>query len=103
MNKTVLIEAIDLVLVKSILSKHLPLGAVVWVFGSRATGVARSFSDLDLAIDIGEPLSLEKLAGLAHDFDESNLPYKVDVVDWATISEAFRKNIEDERMEIFKK
>ncbi len=103
MSKTVLIEPIDLALVKSILSKHLPLGAVVWVFGSRATAAARSFSDLDLAIDIGEPLSLERLAGLAHDFDESRLPYKVDVIDWVTISDSFRKNIENKRIKIFKK
>lgn len=88
-------------LVQQILQKHLPVDAKVWVFGSRARKTAKKFSDLDLAIDTGKPLSLELLAKLAEEFEESALPYKVDIVDWATIDDLFRKKIEQERVVIF--
>jgi predicted nucleotidyltransferase len=78
--------------VQAILERRLP-DREVWVFGSRATGRARKYSDLDLAI-LGEtPLSLASLATVADEFDESDLPFKVDVVDWALISPAFREII----------
>jgi len=35
---------------------------------------------------------------LADDFSESDLPFKVDIVDWATTGERFRKIIEAERI-----
>jgi predicted nucleotidyltransferase len=81
--------------VKSILERRVP-DREVWVFGSRVKGAARKFSDLDLAV-LGEtPLSLISLATLADDFDDSDLPFKVDVVDWALVSPAFREIIRQE-------
>jgi predicted nucleotidyltransferase len=65
----------------------------VWAFGSRVTGHAKSFSDLDLVILGQEPVPLGTLADLADAFTESDLPYKVDLVDWATTSEKFREII----------
>lgn len=76
-------------IVAEILRRHLP-NRTIWAFGSRARFNAKPYSDLDLAI-IGEsPLSLSELAALEHDFTESALPFKVDIVDWATTSESFR-------------
>ena len=91
------IRSKDKAIVHAILKRHLPATATVWVFGSRARGKAKRFSDLDLAIDLqGETLSLQLLANLAFDFEESDLPYKVDIVDWNTISDAFRQHIQKE-------
>jgi len=87
-------------LVLSILAAHLPPGSAAWVFGSRATGRARPFSDLDLAIDAGRRLTLDELATLSEAFSESDLPYKVDVVDWQGIDERFRQMIMAERAEL---
>jgi type I restriction enzyme S subunit len=68
----------------------------VWAFGSRVKGTARKFSDLDLAI-LGEaPLPLPVVAALANDFDDSDLPVKVDIVDWALVSPAFREIIRED-------
>jgi len=78
-----------LAIVREILHKHVPQYAV-WAFGSRVTGKARRFSDLDLAIITDKPLSLDVSASLRDDFSESDLPWKVDVVDWATTSDTFR-------------
>jgi len=78
--------------VKVILRRHLPDREVL-VFGSRATMTAKEYSDLDLAVIGDTPLTLSQLALLENDFDESDLPFKVDVVDWATTSEPFRQII----------
>ncbi|MBF0143000.1 MAG: restriction endonuclease subunit S [Magnetococcales bacterium] len=84
-------------IVRAILNKHLP-DREVWAFGSRAKWTAKQYSDLDLAILGDEPLDLGVLAGLEEDFSESDLPFKVDVVDWATTAEGFRKIIERDRV-----
>jgi type I restriction enzyme S subunit len=88
-------------IVLTILSHHLPAGGVVSVFGSRAKGEAKKFSDLDLVVDMGEPMSLALLAKLSGAFEESALPYKVDIVDWQAIDQAFREHIKDDRWQIF--
>lgn len=84
-------------IVHGILDRHVPCREV-WAFGSRAQGAAKAFSDLDLAILGNHPLDLSILAELTDDFSESNLPFKVDIVDWATTGERFRKIIEAERI-----
>jgi type I restriction enzyme, S subunit len=80
-------------IVRDILQKHVP-HHTVWAFGSRAQWRAKPYSDLDLVIITEQPMSLALSAALTDDFSESDLPWKVDVVDWATTSEAFRRIIE---------
>jgi len=65
----------------------------VWAFGSRVTGTAKPFSDLDLVIRTEQPLPLEKLAALNDAFDESDLTIRVDLLDWAATSATFREII----------
>ena len=84
-------------IVQGILKKHVPL-CEVWAFGSRAKWNAKEYSDLDLAIITDRPLSLDVSASLSDDFSESDLPWRVDVVDWATTSESFRKIIEHDKV-----
>jgi predicted nucleotidyltransferase len=85
-------------LVLALLAEQLPPSAQVWVFGSRATGRARRYSDLDLAIDAGRPLTVDETARLREAFEESDLPYTVDVVDWHAISAPFRRIIAASRL-----
>ena len=84
-------------IVRDIQQRHLP-GHEVWAFGSRTRGTARPYSDLDLAIITDKPLSLEISAALADDFSESDLPWKVDLVDLATTSLSFRQVIEHRKV-----
>ena len=72
----------------------------VWAFGSRAKGTAKPFSDLDLAIITNEPMPLGVHAALVDEFSESDLPLKVDVVDWASTSDVFREVIKRDKVVI---
>jgi uncharacterized protein len=85
-------------LVLNILHTHLPPATKAWVFGSRVTGRARRYSDLDLAIDAGRRLTLDEMARLSEAFSDSDLPYRVDFIDWQEINHNWRQSIASERM-----
>ena len=84
-------------IVRDLLRRHVP-GREVGAFGSRVKGTAKPYSDLDLAILGDQPLPLSARSDLAEAFTESDLPFKVDLVDWATTGARFRKVIEGERV-----
>lgn len=95
------VEPRHLKLIMGILKKHLPLGAKVYAFGSRAKNCAKQYSDLDLAIDInGDKLDFSTESKLKSDFENSLIPYTLDVVDLNSISESFRNNIKNDLIEL---
>lgn len=65
----------------------------VLVFGSRASGDARPFSDLDICLRRPEPIPDAEIGGLREAFQESDLPFKVDLVDFHRVEPAFRELI----------
>ncbi len=75
-----------------ILAQHVPT-LEVRAFGSRVKGTAKPYSDLDLAVMTTSPLTLAQEAALREAFDESNLPFKVDVLDWAATAPGFQQLI----------
>lgn len=87
------IKPADLKTVQAILRRSTP-GREVRAFGSRVSGKVKPFSDLDLAVMGNAPLAASVLADLKDTFRESDLPFKVDVVDWAETKENFRRIIE---------
>jgi type I restriction enzyme S subunit len=87
----------ELRIVQDILRKHVP-DKQVWAFGSRAKGTAWRYSDLDLAIITDAPLSWKVRGDMAEDFSESDLPFRVDILDWATTRENFRELIEKDKI-----
>jgi len=66
----------------------------VRAFGSRGNGEATKYSDLDLAIVGPDRLKRRAKTLLREAFEESDLPFRVDVVDYNTVSEAFRAIID---------
>ena len=79
----------ELEIVKQIIKKIIPDHKVL-AFGSRVSGqYLKKFSDLDLAI-LGGPLSLEIFAKLTAEFENSSLPFKVDIVDYQEASDNFK-------------
>lgn len=93
------IEEEDFNVLKNILQKCVPQYEVR-AFGSRVTGTHKPFADLDLVIMAKTPLDIETLGGLMEDLSESPLPFRVDVVDWSTLSLAFQKSIQNANLEI---
>lgn len=82
-----------LAIVRQILQRHIP-DYEVRAFGSRVKGNAKPYSDLDLVVMTADrPLTLAEHADLADAFSESDLPWKVDVVDWSLISDEFKRII----------
>lgn len=97
---TIALSAEQRRIVLAILSAHLPRSATVWAYGSRATGRAGRFSDLDLAIDAGRPLSVDEAARLREAFTESDLPFRVDLLDWRTVDSRFRQAVAADRIQL---
>lgn len=79
-------------LVRSIVQAVLP-DARVLVFGSRATGRARPFSDLDLLFERPERLAWADRAALQDRFEASVLPFRVDLVEAAGLADGVRERV----------
>jgi len=91
-----LINDKELQIVRDILLTHIPKHEV-WAFGSRIHKKnLKPFSDLDLAVIGKTPLDSLTYMNLKDTFSESNLPFKVDVLEWTKIDEKFQKIIEKE-------
>lgn len=86
-------------IIAGILKKHVPKRRIL-VFGSRATGRSKPHADLDLAVLGKKPVLFSVLYDLREDFMESDLPFRVDVLDWARTSEEFRKIIKRDGIEL---
>ncbi len=82
-------------IVKRILAERVP-EYQVRAFGSRARWTAKDTSDLDLVVMTDAPLGLARLADLREAFSESDLPFRVDVLDWAATGVEFREIIEQD-------
>jgi len=83
-----------LILVQKILKQHLP-NFEVRAFGSRVQGKSRPYSDLDLVLMGKKALDWREIETLKNAFSESDLPMSVDVADWHTLSEEFRKIVSE--------
>ena len=80
--------------VQQILNQYIP-DTEVRAFGSRVNGAAKKYSDLDLIVMSKIPLTLQQNELLAEAFEGSDLPFKVDVLDWSVASDRFRKILND--------
>ena len=81
--------------VKVLLHTYVP-HTEVWAYGSRVSGGSHAASDLDLALRnaVNPAAEIPELFDLKEAFIESNLPIRVDIMDWARIPESFRREIE---------
>jgi predicted nucleotidyltransferase len=62
-----------------------------YAFGSRVIGSQKRLSDLDICFMDTIPSNV--LFHIREDFEESNIPFKVDLVDWNMCDEKFREII----------
>ncbi len=87
--------------VLSLLSRHLP-DTVAWVCGSRVRWTSRPESDLDMVV-FATPEQARSVADLREAFEESNLPFRVDLFVWDRVPESFRKQIQREHVVLAEK
>jgi uncharacterized protein len=71
-------------------------GAKAILFGSRARGDARQWSDIDLAVEFADGVPNGVLSALREAFEESNILLNVDVVDLSEASPAIRDAVKNE-------
>ena len=83
----------EMEMILAIIKKHVPECDVL-AFWSRFKGTHNDASDLDLAIVGKEKLGLSLLGSIKEDFMESGIPFKVDILDYHSISQAFRKIVD---------
>jgi len=87
-------------IVTDILSKHAPQFEVL-AFGSRYHRKHRRYSDLDLAFVGDERLDMMRQAWLADAFSESDLPFRVDIVEYNAATPEFQAIIDGGCEKIF--
>ena len=83
---------------RNVLREYLPPDVNVWVFGSRANWTAMDSSDLDLALEGDSKLGRKTMVALEDAFEDSSLPYTVDVIDLNGISDSFRRIVVAQRV-----
>jgi predicted nucleotidyltransferase len=70
--------------------------AAIYLYGSRARGDYRDYSDIDIALDAGKPLDRLVLIEIKDVLEAMHMVMKCDVVDLHNISEDLRAEIKKE-------
>jgi type I restriction enzyme S subunit len=80
----------------TLLRNHLP-DTAAWIYGSRINGRATPRSDLDMVV-FSTPEQSRQVADLREAFEESSLPFRVDLFVWDEVPESFKANIESKHV-----
>jgi predicted nucleotidyltransferase len=82
----------ELATVQRLIAAHFP-DVEARVFGSRYQGEAKPYSDLDIVLVGMQKLDWLQMSRLREAFTASDLPFRVDVLDWHAISPQFQQVI----------
>jgi len=81
----------------SLLEKHfskLGKDCKVYLYGSRSNGTYKDFSDVDLFVENSNKRDISKnILNFKSDWEESNIPYKLDIVEFDKLFEPYKKQI----------
>ena len=75
------------------IKKHLP-SCEIYLFGSRAMGTERHYSDIDLAIKTSCHIEHSILNLINEDIEILNIPFFVDIVDYHAVYDEMRTFID---------
>jgi predicted nucleotidyltransferase len=76
--------------------------ATVWAFGSRVKGTHLPASDLDLAVHCDKKNARNGIPKLKDALEESNLPFKVQILDFNRLPKNMQENIKEKYVEIYR-
>lgn len=71
-----------------------------FAYGSRVKGNFRELSDLDIMVKGKEPININDKEELKEKFDNSNLSYVVNLVDYFSLTESFYNIIKEDLIKI---
>lgn len=70
-------------------------GGKLYVYGSRARGDHKKFSDLDLMIEAAQKIAV---SAIEETLQKSNFPYKVDLVFYDEFAESYKPGYEKDKV-----
>ena len=79
--------------IKKIIFSHIDSSLyTAFIFGSRATGTERKGSDIDIGIESiqNKPIKADIFYKIEQDLEDSDIPYRIDLVDFNTVSDDFK-------------
>ena len=98
-NPNIDINPRDREILFSLLERYLPQTAV-WAYGSRVSGHALPCSDLDLVV-FSNAEQKRRISLLKEALDDSNLSFRVDLLEWDSLPDSFKKEIENSHVVLF--
>jgi type I restriction enzyme S subunit len=94
LKNTLDIDNEDQIILIELLNQYLP-NTEVWLYGSRIKSTSRHNSDLDMVVFTDDNQTMA-VFDLKEAFDESDLPFRVDLFTWDDLPESFHENIKRE-------
>lgn len=88
------------ILIEQQLKRFSKVNCEVSIFGSRARGDFKEFSDLDVLIKCAQPNDL-LLSDVREQLEESNIPIKVDLVLDSELANSYRENVYKDSVRLF--
>lgn len=90
--------------IRNLLQKHFGdlEGVKVFLFGSRAKGNQKAFSDIDLAIKSKAKDLPQRIALFQEDWERSKIPYKADITSWAELFKPYLPEIRKTKKEFWR-
>ena len=94
-NKTIHLEDRHKKMLEDLFHKYLP-GVEVWAYGSRVKGKSHEGSDLDLVLRGSnlEKIKFSQFMDMQEALTDSNIPFLVEIKDWAEIPKHFHEEIQ---------
>ena len=76
--------------------------AKVYIFGSRANGKFKKFSDIDILYvpDIANPMPSNVISQITLSLEDSDFAYKVDLVSSTELASSYRASVDREKIEV---
>lgn len=75
-------------------------GATVWIFGSRARGDHKKFSDIDILVRPSTKEVHTLISKIKEVFEEENFPYKIDITCEDDLAASYRENVMNDKRQL---